>query len=128
MTQAPLSRSEDERLKCETVYALHEKGNNTNRCALGAGTSADTATRWLRNPARYHPYIDEVAVRRALNGERSVWEALTVWEFEVLYRRLNEMRRTMFDFEWNDYVEQLRKSLGHKDSKRINNAMRARAA
>lgn len=87
-----------------------------------AGVSGDTAKRWLCAPEKYDPYIDDVAVTRALEGDRDVYRNLTVWERNEFYRALNRLKGQMWPVDWSDHLETLRRKLGMTQSV-INQAM-----
>lgn len=62
------------------VYQLKEDGLNHTQIAKKTGCSLVQVRRWLADPDKYSPYIDDVAVERALGGDRKVFEALTDFE------------------------------------------------
>jgi hypothetical protein len=85
----------------EMVLEAHElEREGLSRTAIGRklGVANDTVIRWLgrvNNPesraqaiAKWDPYIDEVAVRRAVKGDQKVWENLTVFEREEVRKAL----------------------------------------
>lgn len=50
-----------------------------------------SASRWLADPVKHSPYIDKLAVQRALEFEWSVVDALTEAEREIFYDTLAAM-------------------------------------
>lgn len=54
----------------------------------GMGVRREQIKVWLDNPARFSPHIDEVAVRRAIEFDWPVIDALTLDELEEATRRL----------------------------------------
>lgn len=71
-----------------TVYDMREQGYLVREIADAVGRRERTIWFWLSNPHRYDPYFDEVALERAMNGERKVYDRLTVFEMEEFYNRL----------------------------------------
>lgn len=69
------------------VYDTFEETGSLTKTAEILGTSRETITYWVRQPAKFDPYLDDIAIERALLGERKVFENLTRWEeMEVLAR------------------------------------------
>lgn len=73
------------------VYDIYEETNSLTGTAMELGISPDAVRYWISNPAKFDPYIDEIAVERALLGERKVYENLTRWEADVVYEKLQEI-------------------------------------
>jgi hypothetical protein len=42
---------------------------------------------WLRYPERFSPFLDEIALERALHGEREVYANLSSYERQVFWER-----------------------------------------
>ena len=120
-------RNEFERQRCLAVYEAAREGLNPFAASKRAGVSDDAARRWLKNPTKYDPYIDEIAVMRALEGERSVWDALTVWEREIVLDKLNDVKRGLPDWEWKEYLEDFAAKLT-LPSPRVSRGLRWRTA
>lgn len=75
----------------QQVYLLREKQQSLRSIAKDVGINVNTVKRWLNNPAKYSPFYDEVALKRALQGDKSVFENLSLWEKREFWRRV---RRT----------------------------------
>lgn len=71
-----------------TVYDMREQGARPAEIAAAVGRSEKRVRYWLHNPQRYDPYFDEIALERVMNGDRSVYENLTVFEMDEFYNRL----------------------------------------
>ncbi len=62
------------------AFALRQAGATYRQIAKSCGVGTQTAYVWLNNPNKYEPYIDEVAVMRAREGDQKVIDNLSVWE------------------------------------------------
>lgn len=100
-----------DRQACLAVYEAVESGQTQLKAAKAAGVSAGNASVWLRNPARFDPYFDEIALSRALSGDLSAFRALTVWEVHAFWDRLLQERRKLLPFEWEWRCAALRGAL-----------------
>lgn len=58
----------------------------------------------LADPHAYHPDVDEVAVARALQGDRDVWEGLTHYERREVMLTIHA-RRTLEEAENRDELQ-----------------------
>lgn len=68
-----------------SIYTMHEEGRTISSISHELGDSR--AYQYLRNPGKYDPYIDEVAMSRAMRGDIEVIKNLSVFEwFEFLDR------------------------------------------
>lgn len=72
----------------QRVYDLREQGVSVPRIAALVGRPENTVYAWIYHPERYDPYIDQVAVERALSGDRKVFDNLTLYEADEFYDRL----------------------------------------
>lgn len=102
---------------CVTVYELYEGGEESSvEIEYLTGISDSTIKNWLSHPTRFDPYIDEIAVRRALIGDKGAYQALTVWEKdEFMDRLIEERKQTGKDsWEWQLRFDELHKQLGIK--------------
>jgi hypothetical protein len=70
----------------------------------------------------YHPDVDEVAVERALEGDRAVWEGLTHFERREVMLRIHE-RRALEEVENEADDAQLRAHRGSANYKRPHDRM-----
>lgn len=126
MTRRTCDRTEETRLLCKEVYDLSADGFGTiNQIADEVGVKWDTVQRWLSQPAKYDPYIDEVAVRRAIDGDGAVYAALTIWERDEFFLRIQEIKEKFFGYEWDLYVQGLARNLG-VNSRTIQRGLRFR--
>lgn len=84
-----ITRAEYER-KHPPVFAAIRA---TSRQAVFRHTGLDpvSARRVYENPWLYSPIVDRIAIRRALVGDGSVLPGMTVFEREILYRKLREI-------------------------------------
>jgi hypothetical protein len=55
-------------------------------------TSAEQVGIWLNNPDKHSPYIDDIAVERALDFDWDVFDNLTPDERDVVYKKLARMK------------------------------------
>lgn len=98
-------RRNQNHLKCLQAYELREKEGMTYAAiARAVNIDSDTVRRWIVDPTHFDPYYDEVALKRALEGERKVYDALSYWEFYELYRRIARLKRSMSHQEWREFV------------------------
>lgn len=80
------------------VYDLAEKGLSGYRISKITGLSSDTVAKWLKYPNKFSPHLDEVALERALNGDRRVFDSLSNYERRVFWQRAG-------DLSWRSYIE-----------------------
>lgn len=103
-----------ERDLCRIAYDMKELGATTTDIARAVGLDWRKCNRWLKNPSKYDPYLDEIAITRALEAERSVWDALTVWELDEVYAALQRRKNRMWPEDWLDFFENFCGCLGIK--------------
>ena len=70
------------------IYDTYEQLGTKTATARKLGIEEAKVRWWLSNPGRNDPYLDMVAVERALLGERKVYQALTRWEEAEVHERL----------------------------------------
>jgi len=104
------------------VYELKESGMNNSQVAKATGTTREQVRRWWSFPEKYSPYLDEIAIERAINGDRKVFEALTDFERHEFWMRFIK-RANSVDLElvkqdnnggnWtNPYLTMMQSALG----------------
>jgi predicted transcriptional regulator len=99
--------------KCLRAYELREEfGCTYAEIARRVDIDSDTVRRWITNPTKFDPYYDEVALMRALEGERKVYDRLTYWEEYEFYRRTAFMKQGMTHTQWSQQVGELSGKLG----------------
>lgn len=109
------------------VYEIAEQEPELSyaKVAERAGTTANKAYRWLTQPERFSPWIDETAIQRALDGDRAVFKNLSVYELtEFWYRTIGRIKATETQtknhenakggYEYNPYTQYLIDCLGIK--------------
>lgn len=69
------------------AYALSDKGMYPGAIGKQLGVSRSTVRHWLDNPERFSPAIDEVAIERALGGDRIVFQNLTAFESKIFWEK-----------------------------------------
>jgi hypothetical protein len=83
--------------------------------AIGRAVGVHDSSAWdyCNHPEKWDPYIDEIAVSRALNGDRDVYDALTIWEEAEFVRRFRDQREALItQAEKNDFTESVSRALG----------------
>ena len=80
------------------VYELKAQGVSTYRLEKITGASRDTINRWIREPEKFSPYLDEVALERAIAGDRKVYENLSHAERREFWARVAKKYRA--EVEW----------------------------
>lgn len=75
------------------VYDMHESGVGAPTIARRLKLPKGTVGGWLGHPDRFDPYLDEIALERALKGERPVFMALTMYEVDEFYDRVEARLR-----------------------------------
>lgn len=75
----------------QQVYDTYEETQSLLATAKELGLSPSAVRYWISNPGRFDPYIDDIAVERALLGERKVFKNLTRWEEDVVYERIQQI-------------------------------------
>lgn len=79
------------------VYDVYEETQSMVATAQELGISPGVVRYWISNPGRFDPYLDEIAIERALLGERKVFKNLTCWEEEVVYQKVQEILENQED-------------------------------
>ena len=102
---------EEKRQQCTELYELIAEGKTLGEARELVDVSHSVASRWVNNPSKYDPYLDEIAITRALAGEKNVYESLTVWERRAFLQHLIAEREALFDWEWSERYSKLRKQL-----------------
>lgn len=74
-----------------TVYNLAAEELTGTEIAKIVGVPRNKIYKWLNDPDSYSPFVDEVAIVRALDGEREVYENLTRHERSVFFERSAEI-------------------------------------
>jgi hypothetical protein len=69
------------------AYELAAMGLSGYAIAKITGQNERKVYRWLNQPETFSPYIDEVAIHRALEGEREVYRNLSTFEARVFWER-----------------------------------------
>lgn len=93
---------------CQEVFTLREtEGWSCARISREVGIHVSTVKRWLATPDWFDPFWDEVALMRALEGDRPVFRSLNYWEKPEFYRRLAATRLSMTMTEWREHVAYL---------------------
>jgi hypothetical protein len=72
------------------AYELREEGYSNAVIGRTLGVDRRVVGHWFNEPEKFDPYFDEVALERALAGERKVFDALTIYEADEFYRRVEE--------------------------------------
>jgi hypothetical protein len=85
------------------AYELHEQGKTPTEISRVIDVSKSQVRVWIQNPQRFSPYIDEIAVKRALDGDRKVYENLSRVEQEEFLRRSRVISQQ--DLKENHYNE-----------------------
>lgn len=112
---------------CIEVYELYATGLGCVRIHREVGVvSLATVSAWLHRPERYHPFIDEVAIMRALEGDRHVFDALTIWERDVFYDALQAKRMSMDINAWIEWVQLYAGRLGFPDGGNVGDRLHCR--
>lgn len=98
----------------------YDLGYSKAEAARRNGVSLGTAYGWFHREDRWFPFIDEVAMERALAGDRQVLERMTVWERQEITHRIADMdflaqRKLAHDWQmsWNTLIQALGRS-GHR--------------
>mgnify|MGYP003527102976 CR=1 FL=1 len=91
------------------AYDLYRNypGMSIRDIAAIIGVSSATVGRWLKNEHRYHPDLDQIAIARALGGEKAVFDNLTIFEYWEMVNRIIRIRTTMDDVEWAEWLNEL---------------------
>jgi hypothetical protein len=69
------------------AYALSDQGMYPGAIGKQLGVSRSAVRHWLDNPDRFSPVIDDVAIRRALEGDRTVFQNLTAFETKIFWEK-----------------------------------------
>lgn len=99
--------------QCLQVYELAALRPELSQKKLGRklGLNPASVSYWLRHE-RFSPYIDEIALERALEGNRSAYDGLTLWERDLFWDRLQAQRMSMGHKAWMDWVHVFAGRLG----------------
>lgn len=83
-------------------YELDSIGVPAYRIAQIVGSTRGTVVKWLKHPEKFSPYIDEVAMERALNGDRLVFENLSLVERREFWQRAATLSEKSFKENLSD--------------------------
>jgi DNA invertase Pin-like site-specific DNA recombinase len=75
----------------ETVLAafeMNDAGVSVNRIRRALSLGHGTVQRWLTEP-KMNPYLDEIAIERAVKGDMPVFDALTYFEREEVLQQIS---------------------------------------
>jgi hypothetical protein len=77
----------------EVIEEAYQRVKPLYRRTKGGGVAwlRESLRKWMEDPARHDPHIDEVAVERALFLDYGAYKNLTVHEAEMVRARLAEM-------------------------------------
>jgi predicted transcriptional regulator len=75
----------------ERAYLLAERGLRPSIIGTQLGVSRDAVSKWLRHPETFSPFLDEIAIERALHGERQVYDNLSRFERREFWSRVRAM-------------------------------------
>ena len=105
------------------AYELHSDGFSLRKIADRIGGNYSAIRCWLQDPGKFDPYIDEVAIERAMKCDTSVIPRLSVFEYEESARRLMQMRQDFPD-RYTDYTNQMYALMGKVAWRKVTNAMK----
>lgn len=99
------------------VFDMAAEGFTQQQIIDQARVGKHSVWKWLKNPAKYAGHLDEVALERALDGDRSAYENLSLFEREEFMKRaLDRSQWTEREMEGkghvNPYIALLVESLG----------------
>lgn len=100
--------------KVQVVYDLAEQGLRVNEIYKQTGFFYKSIQRWLAHPERFDPYIDEVAVSRAIAGDGEVLDNLTIFEAEIVVQYFAKHRARMSRAEMRDHGIEMVKAFGEQ--------------
>jgi hypothetical protein len=69
------------------VYELAAMGLSAYAIAKITPHRNETVTKWLKDPGKWSPYLDEIAMSRALSGDRKVFQNLSLMEAQEFWQR-----------------------------------------
>ena len=69
------------------VYELIELGYTQEEAALVVGKTRDQIKNWINKPELWSPFLDEIALERALNGDKAVYDRLSNYERAEFWKR-----------------------------------------
>lgn len=93
------------REKVLAAFEMRDEGLSFNRIRRTLGVGNGTVERWFAYP-EMNPYLDSVAIDRAVRGDIKVYDALTVFERERVHGLLNEeWAKAVVRFTGNQHME-----------------------
>jgi hypothetical protein len=104
MPQGGKTKPRHDRETVMQAYCLHEEGMGRYAISRKLGIHHDTVSRWLNNPAEFDPYLDEVAITRALAGDVKVYDNLTTFERDEVHALLDE---TSIFTQFRDHADRI---------------------
>jgi hypothetical protein len=100
--------------KVREVYLLREEGASTAEITNKVGISRASFWRWIGKPAKYDPWLDEIAIVRALGGDVKVYDNLTVFEHQEFTRRVRFLTQALSSEGWTEYMGEVKRLLGER--------------
>jgi AcrR family transcriptional regulator len=97
------------------VFDLHEEGVAPAQIAKQLGLGRASVYRYLGDREYWDPHLDEVAIARAMGGDRPVFDNLTHFEWQAFGRRMAEVESLLPEADWDDYMRSLTRRLEPDD-------------
>jgi predicted transcriptional regulator len=79
------------------VYYLSERGMSNRDIAKKLGFSRQAVTKWVKNPQHHSPFIDDIAIDRAINGDVEVYNNLSRWEYIEFWKEVRRLAQAELD-------------------------------
>ena len=114
MSNARFSGGVPDIQKVRQVYDLFESGLTRRQISEVVGLNKDTVGRYIANPGKYDPYLDEVAIVRVLDGDAEVYDNLTIFEYFEVLDRVSALAALLPPDEWLDFRHGLQGRLGDR--------------
>lgn len=120
----PRATRDEHHEQCLQVYELkcEQPELSCVKIAEKLDLNKATVSYWLRYD-RFVPYIDEIALERALEGDRACFEGLTLWERDLFYDALQRRRLSMRRKAWEEWVRNFAQCIGLNDGGQIGDSL-----
>lgn len=89
--------------KIRNAYEMRERGFTNRAIAQVISVSPAQVGQWTAHPEKFSPFVDEIALERAMEGDRGAYESFSYKEQEIFWEKMTRyMLPQSGAAEWED--------------------------